>query len=56
MVMVLSTEQCCCAWLCRNCYDLLNVPGHLTSEQKLERFITATTKEWVAGRTQFQAY
>ncbi len=44
-----------CAWLRRYCDHLLKVPGHLTSEQKLERFLTALATEGLAASTQNQA-
>lgn len=54
--LALSTERSYCAWLRRYCDYLLRVPGHLTSEQKLERFLTALATEGVAASTQNQAF
>lgn len=54
--LALSTERSYCAWLRRYCDHLLKVPGHLTSEQKLERFLTALAAEGVAASTQNQAF
>ena len=51
-----STERSYRAWLRRYCDYLLKVPGHLTSEQKLERFLTALATEGVAASTQNQAF
>ena len=54
--LALSTEQCYRAWLRRYCDCLLTIPGHLTSEQKLEQFLTALAREGVAASTQNQAF
>ncbi|MBI5774970.1 MAG: phage integrase N-terminal SAM-like domain-containing protein [Verrucomicrobia bacterium] len=53
---VLSTEQCYCAWLRRYCDFIGKLPVHLTSEKKLERFLTALAKDDVAASTQNQAF
>src|SRR5437879_5930288 len=52
----LSTEQCYCGWLRRYCDYLAKLPVHLSSEQKLERFLTALAKDDVAASTQNQAF
>jgi len=52
----LSTEQCYCGWLRRYCDYLVKLPVHLSSEQKLERFLTALAKDDVAASTQNQAF
>jgi len=54
--LALSTEQCYCAWLRRYCDYILELPVHLTSEQKLERFLTALAKDEVTASTQKQAF
>ena len=54
--LALSTERSYRAWLRRYCDYLLKVPGHLTSEQKLERFLTALATDGVAASTQNQAF
>ena len=52
----LSTEQSYCGWLKRYCAYLKKLPAHLSSEQKLERFLTALAKDNVAASTQNQAF
>ena len=54
--LALSTEQYYCAWLRRYCDCLLKIPDHPTSEQELERFLTALVQEGVAASTQNQAF
>ena len=54
--LALSTERSYCAWLRRYCDYVLKIPVHLTSEQKLERFLTALAKDDVAASTQNQAF
>ena len=54
--LALSTEQCYCAWLRRYCDYIRKLPAHFTSEQKLERFLTALAKDDVAASTQNQAF
>ena len=54
--LALSTERSYCAWLRRYCDYLLKLPGHLMSEQKLERFLTALATDGVAASTQNQAF
>ena len=50
----LSTEQCYCAWLSRYCDFIINLPAHISSEQKLERFLTGHTKHYVLATIQNQ--
>ena len=50
----LSTEQCYCAWLSRYCDFIINLPAHISSEQKLERFLTRHTKHYVLATIQNQ--
>ena len=50
-----NTEQSYCAWLLRYCDQVKKLPAHLSSEQKLERFLTALAKQHVAASTQNQA-
>ena len=47
--LVLRTEQCCCAWLRRYCDYLDKVSVHLTSEQKVERWLMVLTKDGGTG-------
>ena len=54
--LALATERSYCAWLRRYCDDLKGVPAHLSSEQKLERFLNALAQENVAASTQNQAF
>jgi integron integrase len=54
--LALSTERSYCAWLRRYCDYILELPVHLTSEQKLERFLTAMAKDEVTASTQNQAF
>lgn len=51
----LSTKQSYCGWLKRFCAYVKKLPSHLSSEQKLERFLTALARENVAASTQNQA-
>ena len=51
----LSTEHSYCAWLKRYCNYVRKLPVELSSEQKLERFLTALAKDDVAASTQNQA-
>ena len=52
----LSTEQCYCAWLRRYCDFMVKFPAHISSEQKLERFLTALAKKDMSASTQNQAF
>ena len=54
--LAVSMKQCYCAWLRRYSDYLLKISVHLTSEQKLERFLTVLTPEGVAASTQNQAF
>ena len=50
--ILLKTEQSYCARLRRYCGYVKEFPAHLSSEQKLERFLTALAKQEVAASTQ----
>jgi integrase len=52
----LSTEQSYCSWLKRFCAFIKTLPAPLSSEQKLERFLTALARKGVAASTQNQAF
>lgn len=52
----LSTEQSYCGWLKRYCAHIQKLPPDLSSEQKLEQFLTALAKNDVAASTQNQAF
>jgi len=52
----LSTEQSYCGWLKRYCGYVKKLPPELSSEQKLERFLTALARKDVAASTQNQAF
>jgi hypothetical protein len=52
----LATEHSYCAWLRRYCDYLKGLPSHLSSEQKLERFLTVLAQKGVAAGTQNQAF
>ena len=52
----LATERSYSAWLKRYCDYIQRLPVHLSSEQKLERFLTALAKDNVAASTQNQAF
>ena len=54
--MLLSTERSYRAWLRRYCDYIRKLPVHLSSEQKLERFLTELAKDAVAASTQNQAF
>src|SRR5712692_5485166 len=54
--LALATERTYCAWLRRYCDYLKGLPSHLSSEQKLERFLTHPAKKDVAASTQNQAF
>ena len=54
--LALKTEQSYCAWLRRYCDYVKKIPADLSSEQKLERFLTTLAKEQVAASTQNQAF
>lgn len=54
--LALVTEQSYCAWLRRYCDNLKGLPAHLSSEQKLERFLNALAQNNVAASTQNQAF
>ena len=49
--LALATEHSYCAWLRRYCDYLKGLPSHLSSEQKLERFLTAPAQKDVAAST-----
>jgi integron integrase len=51
-----ATEECYRGWLKRYCEFVVQLPAHLPSEQKLERFLTALALEDVAASTQNQAF
>jgi hypothetical protein len=51
----LSPGQSYCGWLKRYCAYVKKLPSHLSSEHKLERFLTALVREDVAASTQNQA-
>ena len=55
-IIALATEHSCCAWLRRYCDYIKGLPSHLSSEQKLERFLTALAQKDVAASTQNQAF
>ena len=52
----LATERSYCAWLRRYCDFMVKLPAHNSSEQKLERFLTALAQDNVAASTQNQAF
>jgi site-specific recombinase XerD len=54
--LALATERSYCAWLRRYCDNLKGLPAHLSSEQKLERFLNALAQNNVAASTQNQAF
>ncbi len=54
--LALATERSYCAWLRRYCDYLKGLPFHLSSEQKLERFLTHLAKKHVAASTQNQTF
>ena len=54
--LAISTERSYCAWLRRYCDYVKKLPTHLSSEQKLDRFLTALAEENVAASTQNQAF
>jgi hypothetical protein len=54
--LALATEHSYCAWLRRYCDYPKGLPSHLSSEQKLERFLTAPAQKDVAASTQNQAF
>jgi hypothetical protein len=54
--LALATERSYCAWLRRYCDNLKGLPAHLSSEQKLERFLNALAQQNVAASTQNQAF
>ena len=51
----LSTEQCYCGWLRRYCDFIFKLPAHISSEQKLERFLTMLAKKDKSASSQNQA-
>ena len=53
--LTLSTERSYCAWLRQYCDFVYDIPAHISSEQKLERFLTALAKKDIAASTQNQA-
>src|SRR5258707_6057657 len=54
--LALSTEEVYCAWLRRYCQYIKQLAPHTSSEQKLERFLTALAREDVSASTQNQAF
>src|SRR5258708_2096219 len=54
--LALATERTYCAWLRRYFDYLKGFRHHLSSEQKLERFLTTLAKKHVAASTQNQAF
>src|ERR1700722_16221066 len=54
--LALATERSYGAWPRRYCDNLKGVPAHLSSEQKLERFLNALAQQNVAASTQNQAF
>ena len=54
--LTLSTEEVYCAWLRRYCEYIKQLAPHTSSEQKLERFLTALAREDVSASTQNQAF
>jgi len=53
--LALATERSSRAWLRRYCEYLKRLICHLPGERKLERFLTALAKNFVAASTQNQA-
>ena len=53
--LTLSTERSYCAWLRQYRDFVYDIPAHISSEQKLERFLTALAKKDIAASTQNQA-
>ncbi len=49
--LALATERSYCAWLGRYCDSLKWLPTHLSSEQKLKRFLNTLAQENVATST-----
>ena len=54
--LTLSTERSYCAWLRQYCDFVYDIPAHISSEQKLERFLTALAKKDIAASTQNQGF
>ena len=54
--LALATEQSYRMWLRRYSDYIKGLTIHLSSEQKLERFLTALTQDNVAASTQNQAF
>ena len=54
--LALSTEQSYCGWLRRYCDFVKKFPARLSSEHKLERFLTPLANQNVAASTQNQAF
>ena len=54
--LALATERSYRAWLRRYCNNIKGLPAHLSSEQKLERFLNALAHQNVAASTQNQAF
>jgi integron integrase len=54
--LALNTEQTYCGWLKRYCNYLQTLPPHLSSELKLERFLTALALNHATASTQNQAF
>lgn len=51
-----STKRSYCAWLRRYCNFVRTLPSHFSSEQKVERFLTALAYKDVSASTQNQAF
>src|SRR5437879_4992876 len=54
--LALDTERSYCAWLRRYCDNLKKLTAHLSSEQKLERFLNALAQHDVTASIQNQAF
>lgn len=52
----ISTEECYCGWLTRFAAAAREMPAKLSSEQRLERFLTQLARNGVAASTQNQAF
>lgn len=52
----LATEECYCGWIARFARAAREMPVKLTSEQRLERFLTDLARADVAASTQNQAF
>ena len=54
--LALATERSYCAWPRRYCDNLKGLTAHLSSGQKLERFLNALARQNVAASTQNQDF